>query len=184
MRLSGVLRLMKGDPVGGATVEIQEFTGGAWATIGTTTSRGDGSFEGSIAPTARRILRARFPGDGTLLPSTSRQSLVKVRAMLSVKRSASKAQTGQTPVISGSVAPAKTKLVLVVQRREGKANRTVANLPVRARKGRYRKGFRVRVPGLYRFYVAFRGDKDNQPAQSPGVYVRVGRSVGGAPAGF
>ena len=183
VKLSGVLKLIKGDPVAGAAVEIQEFTGGAWATIGSTTSRGDGSFESALTPTARSILRARFPGDGTLLPSTSRQSLVKVRAMLKVKRSASKAQTGQTPVISGSVAPAKTKLVLVVQRREGRTNRTVANVPVRARRGRYRKGFRVRVPGLYRFYVAFRGDKDNQPAQSPGVYVRVARSAGGATSG-
>lgn len=184
VKLTGVLKLIKGDPVAGATVEIQQFTGGAWATVGSTTSRGDGSFEGTVSATERRILRARFPGDGTLLPSTSRQSLVKVRARLTVKRSTGKAQTGQTPVISGGVAPPKSKLVLVVQRREGKASRTVARVPMRAKKGRYRKGFRVRIPGLYRFYVVFGGDTANLPSQSPGVYVRVTRSLGGAPAGF
>jgi hypothetical protein len=87
-------------------------------------------------------------------------------------------------VISGSVAPAKLKLVLVVQRRDAGHTRTVATLPVRARKGRFRKGYRVRIAGLYRFYVAFRGDKANLPASSNAVYVRVARSAGGAPAGF
>jgi hypothetical protein len=58
VRLSGALKLITGDPVGGAPVEIQEFTSGIWKTVSSTTSRADGSFEATLAPTVREILRA------------------------------------------------------------------------------------------------------------------------------
>jgi hypothetical protein len=84
--------------------------------------------------------------------------------------------------VAGTIAPRRTRLTLVVQRRAGRRNVRVATVAVRARAGRFRKAFRVRSPGLYRFYVRVAGDRDTLSATSAPFYIRVVPSGGGSAA--
>jgi N-acetylmuramoyl-L-alanine amidase len=171
--VSGLVRFFKGGGVAGVPVEIQMFTGRpGWRTIGRATTGGDGRFDAEVAPTAFRILRARFPGTGAVVGSVSKQGLVKVRPSLTVKRSVGRAAVGRTPQILGTIAPAKSRVTVVVQRRIGTRNQRVGVFRVRASGGRFRKGFRFSRPGLYRFYAVFPGDRANLAATSAAFYVR------------
>jgi hypothetical protein len=173
VRVTGLVRTLKGQAVGGAAVQVQEFIGRlGWKTIATTTAAGDGRFAALIAPAGKRILRARFAGSPQYVASTSKQSTVNVRAVIQARRSVSRTRVGRTPQILGRVNPAKSRLVVIVQRRDGARNRRVARFVVRARKGRFRKGYRLKSPGLYRFYAVFLGDAANLSAVSKPFYVR------------
>ena len=181
--ISGRVRRITGQPLAGVPVEIQHFVGIAWRTFAHTTSGADGTFAATLLPSAKRILRARFPGDATFLPSVSRDDIVEVRPALAVKRSVARARVGRTPVISGAVQPAKSRVVMVVDRRGGGVSRRVARVTVRTLAGNFRKGFRLRTRGLYRFRVLFPGDRAHLPVSAPPVHVRAAPGAGGASAG-
>ena len=181
-RLTGTLRMLTGAGVGGAPVEVQAFAGRAgWRTVARTTSAAGGAFEALLSPPAKRVLRARFPGGQGLLGSTSRQGTVLVRPTLTTTRSVSRAQVGRTPVIAGTIGPAKKRVLVVVERRIGGRNRRVGRVLVPARGGRFRTAFRLRQSGLHRFSAVFAGDAANLPASGVPVYVRaLGTAGGGA----
>ena len=172
-RLTGTLRRLTGAGVSGAPVEVQAFAGRAgWRTVARTTSAAGGRFEALLSPPAKRVLRARFPGGQGLLGSTSRQGVVQVRPVLTTTRSVSRARVGRTPVIAGTIGPAKRRVLVVVERRIGGRNRRVARVLVAARGGRFRTAFRLRQSGLHRFSVVFPGDTANLAASGVPVYVR------------
>ena len=179
VRVSGRLRLLRGDGVGGANVEIQELGTRGWRTFARTRTDDQGAFTAVVAPTRNRLLRTSFAGDGRALPSTSARASVQVRPQLVLSRSVRRARTGQTPVVSGRIAPPKSRVVVVVQRQVGARTSRVARFSVRARGGRFRKAYRLRAPGLHRFYAVFPGDRSNSPATSEAIHVRASRSTGG-----
>jgi hypothetical protein len=183
--VSGLVRFLKGGGVTGVPVEIQQFAGRpGWKTIARTATGGDGRYDAAVGVTGNRILRARFPGTGSVTGSVSKQGAVKVRPSLVASRSVSRARVGRTPLVVGTIAPAKSRVVIVVQRRVGSANRRVAVFRVKARGGRFRKGFRLSRPGLYRFYAVFPGDAANLSSTSTALYVRaVGARGGGTDSG-
>ena len=121
----------------------------------------------------------RQGGQG-LLGSTSRQGVVLVRPTLTTTRSVSRAQIGRTPVIAGTIGPAKKRVLVVVERRIGGRNQRVARVLVGARGGRFRTAFRLRRAGLHRFSAVFAGDAANLPASGVPVYVRAVGTAGGA----
>jgi hypothetical protein len=59
-----------------------------------------------------------------------------------------------------------------VERRAGK-KRDRGTLTIGARRGRFARSYRFHSAGLFRFYVAFGGDKSNAATKSGAVYVRV-----------
>ncbi|MBX5469659.1 MAG: peptidoglycan recognition protein [Thermoleophilaceae bacterium] len=177
-RLSGTLRTLKGPALPGAPVNVQMFSGGAWKTIASTTTRSDGSWSLQLEPSAKRILRAQFPGRPGYLASSSRQVVVQVRPEISLERSVARASVGRTPTIAGRIRPAKRTLTIVVERRVGRTARRVAALRVAVRNGRFRKSFRLPAPGLYRYRAVFAGDRAHLAASSAGVYVRAVASRG------
>ena len=180
-RLTGTLRRLTGAGVSGAPVEVQAFAGRAgWRTVARTTSAAGGAFEALLSPPAKRVLRARFPGGQGLLGSTSRQGVVLVRPTLTTTRSVSRAPVGRTPVIAGTIGPAKRRVLVVVERRIGGRNRRVARVLVPARGGRFRTAFRLRRAGLFRFSAVFAGDAANLSATGMPVYVRAVGTAGGA----
>ena len=185
VRFTGRLTLDSGGPVGGAPVQVQVLRGQAWRTVTSVNTRSDGSFEAEISPGGSNTLRVRYPGGSSLRPVVSRRVLVRVRPRLSARRSVSRARVGQTPIVAGTIKPRRARVQLVVQRRVGNRNVTVATENVRVRDGRFRKGVRVRSAGLYRFYVRFRGDDKNLSAVSTPFYIRVvpAGSGGGAQSG-
>jgi hypothetical protein len=74
--------------------------------------------------------------------------------------------------LSGTVQPNKRRLVLVVERRNGK-KRSTGKLALSAKKGKFARTYRFHSSGLFRFYVTFVGDKGNAASNSTAVYVRV-----------
>jgi hypothetical protein len=182
-QLSGTLRTMKGEPLGGQGLNAQELTGGSWQTIAGTTTAADGSFSLPVRPSRNGALRAEFDGAPGLLGSFSKQALVQVRAAISLTRSVSRASVGRTPSISGRISPAKRSVTLIVEKRVGRANRRVARYVVPVRNGRFRKAYRLRSRGLYRYRAVFAGDSSNLRARSAAVYVRaLGSKSGGSVA--
>ena len=180
-RVTGSLRKLTGEPLSDAPVEIQAFAGGAgWRTVAGTATGLGGAFQALVTPSAKRVLRARYPGGQALLASTSRQAVVKVRATLTATRSTSRVRVGETPVIAGRIGPRKRRVLVIVERRLGGRNLRVARAPVPAPGGRFRKAFRMLRPGLVRFLVLFPGDAAHLPAQARPLYVRV---LGGGRSG-
>jgi hypothetical protein len=101
---------------------------------------------------------------------------------IAVQRSASRRPVGQTVTLSGTVQPSKRRLLLVVERRSGKT-RAGGRLALTARGGRFKRTYRFHSTGLFRFYVAFPGDRQNAPSQSAAVYVRATPGVRSTPQG-
>jgi len=69
------------------------------------------------------------------------------------------------------VQPSKLRLLLIVERRDGR-KKSRGTLKLAARSGRFRRTYRFHSSGLFRFQVAFAGDKQNAAASSSSVYVR------------
>ena len=183
VRIAGRLRLASGEPVAGAALDIQVLDNRGWRTVATTATGDDGTFERQLSPGSRSALRVHYSGGPSLRPSNSRRTIVKVRPLIEATRSVSRAKVGQTPIVAGRIKPRRAIVEIVVQRRLARRNIRVAALRVRAPGGRFRKGFRMRRPGLYRFYARFRGDDENLPAVSTPFYVRVVPTDGATGAG-
>jgi len=79
---------------------------------------------------------------------------------------------GRTPIISGVIQPAKSRVRLVITRRVGRRNVRVGSFSLRARHGRFRKAFRLPARGLYSYRVLFAGDRSNVKASSSTLHIR------------
>jgi hypothetical protein len=112
-----------------------------------------GQFEAEVRPTGHRRLRARFAGRGDLRASSSRVSLLRVRAVVGLVRPATRGSAGRPVRIRGKVAPLRRRVYLVLDRRRATGWRRVGVGLVRARRGRFAAAFVPAVRGLYRFTV-------------------------------
>jgi N-acetylmuramoyl-L-alanine amidase len=171
-QLSGQLRQITGVPLAGRRVEAQLYSRGRWHPIGGATSDGNGAFATLLKPSAGHVLRTIFRGDGAYLPSTSGKLTLHVRPAIALRGSVARASVGRTPTVAGTIQPAKSRLLLVIQRKTGRGFARAATLKLRAKKGRFRKSWRLRDAGLYRYRVVFVGDNANIRASSPRVYLR------------
>jgi hypothetical protein len=169
--LSGALRQINGDPVAGAPLDVQAYGSSGWRTTWHATTGSDGAFTLKVGARLSHLLRVVYAGDAARLPTTSRSTLLSVLPELKLERSASRKPVGQRVTLSGTVQPSKRSLVLLVERRVGKERRH-GTLKLRARAGRFRRSYRFHSTGLFRFQVAFKGDRRNAAASSSAVYVR------------
>jgi hypothetical protein len=178
--VQGRLRLLRGDPVGDAPIEVQGLAGTGWRRIALTRSRGDGSFGVGVSTSVRRVLRVRFAGDKGRRASISRQAVVLVRPTIAARASVRRARVGRTPVISGRITPAKGGLIFVVERRVGRRWVRVGREVLRVRRGAFRTAVRLARRGLHRMTVVFPGDKANLGVGASPVFVRAtsGRTRG------
>jgi hypothetical protein len=175
--VSGALRQINGEPVAGAPLELQAYGSGGWRTAWQATSGDDGGFRVDIGARLSHQIRVRFTGDPGRIGSTSKPVQLSVVPELKIQRSASQRPVGQSVTLSGTVQPNKTRLMLVVERRSGK-DTARGTLKIGATSGRFTRSYKFHSPGLFRFYVAFAGDKGNAASKSGAVYVR---ATGGAP---
>ena len=183
--VSGLLRQIDGQPVPNAPLEIQALGSSGWRTTWRTTTAGDGGFNAQIGARLSHSIRVRYAGDQERLSALSPRMLLKIVPELKIQRSAARRPVGQTVTLSGTVQPGKTRLTLVVERRSGRT-KSRGTLKLGARRGRFRRTYRLRTEGLFRFYVAFAGDRGNAAAKSSAVYVRATRATsegGGVTAG-
>jgi hypothetical protein len=169
--VSGALRQVNGDPVVGAPLDVQAYGTAGWRTAWQATSGDDGGFRVDIAARLSHQIRVRFAGDPGRIGATSKPVQLNVVPELKIQRSASRRPVGQSVTLSGTVQPNKTRLTLVVERRSGKATAR-GTLKIGAKSGRFRRTYKFHSSGLFRFYVAFAGDKGNAASKSGAVYVR------------
>ncbi|MFL5886223.1 MAG: carboxypeptidase-like regulatory domain-containing protein, partial [Thermoleophilaceae bacterium] len=167
--VTGRLTQRTGEPVAGAVVEIQRFSGAVWRTVATATTGADGTFSAALAPNVNGLLRAHFPGDSDRFQTASRQASVRVRPEMELSLSTAHVRHGGVVKASGTVKPAKKRVTVVVLL----GKKRVASYRVRARHGVYAKHVRLKKSGLYRIYGAFGGDSANVAGASRAVFVRV-----------
>jgi N-acetylmuramoyl-L-alanine amidase len=180
-RVSGRLQLMKGGGASGLPVNVQMFISGKWVTIASTMTSGDGGWSVVLKPSAKRIMRAQFPGNGTYVTSTSRQVVVQVRPVVTLSRASAHATVGAKAVLRGRVTPRKSRVLLVVKRRVGKVDRKLGTMRLRAKGGRFSASYKLRGPGLYSYQAVFPGDGNSLSATSVALHVRAsGSRSGGA----
>ena len=125
-----------------------------------------------LAPHVAHQFRVIYAGDGSHLPSTSSRLNLSVQPRIVIRRSVKRARVGQTPVISGVIQPAKTRVRLIINRVIGKRIVRVASLKLRTTRGRFRKAYRLTASGLYSYRVLFPGDLANLKTSSTTLHVR------------
>jgi N-acetylmuramoyl-L-alanine amidase len=171
-QITGSLALINATPLGGEPLQVQLFGKGAWTTVARGMSAADGSFSVPLAPHVAHQFRVIYAGDSTHLPSTSQRLDLSVQPRVVIRRSVKRARVGQTPVISGVIQPAKTRVRLIINRVAAGHTVRVASIQLRTTGGRFRKAYRLTVAGLYSYRVLFPGDAANLKASSTTLHVR------------
>ena len=174
VRIFGSLRSASRAPVAFARVQAQSHRGRRWRRIGVGTTAADGGYSISVKVSRNRVVRARFDGNSSLAGATSGTRRLLVRARIGVTDPPAAATHARPVTLSGAVAPAKRRLVLVVQRRSGTRFQTVLRKVVRARRGRFATGFTPGRRALYRYYLSAAQDAATVRSRSPRYLLAVG----------
>jgi len=173
VEVSGQLTLSDGTPLGGVRVQIQlRSLHGHWVSVQTADTGPDGAWTASVSSGRTVAVRAYWPGDGVHRAVASSRATVVVQPTLSLAASTKRLRAGARLRLSGAIAPHKTAVQLVVQRRVRGGWRSAGSGKVRARGG----GYGLTLPpavGLYRARAAFVGDARNPKGSSPSVFFRV-----------
>jgi hypothetical protein len=139
-----------------------------WLTIASTPTGSTGSFQAALRTTGHRRLRARFPGRGDLRPSSSRAALLRVQALVALRRTPARAQRGQRIPVRGSVAPSSRRRVFLVRElRRAAGWRRLGVTILRVRAGRFNGFFVPSSRGLYRFRVVAKAGRASDRGASP-----------------
>jgi len=170
-QLNGRVTDAGGTPLQGVPVLVQLAGFSGFATRLRVSSGRDGTWSAQLPTQYSRTVRAlaQLPG-GSLVTSTP--LLVKVAPRIDAQ-ALGRVVARRALAVTGSVAPLRSKLVLVVARRGSDgAFRTVARLPVKVVSGRFRAAVRLRRPALHRLRVVSATDSRNVAGRSADVFVR------------
>jgi hypothetical protein len=171
--VSGKLTLPDGTAIGGQRVQIQvRSLHGHWVSVATADTGSDGSWTASVKSSRTVAVRAYWAGDGTRGAVASSRVTVVVQPTLALTASVKRLRAGAAETLSGTIAPRKHVVGLVVQKRARGGWRGAGPPGVRARGGRFALTLHPR-PGLYRARATFAGDARNPKASSPTVFFRV-----------
>jgi hypothetical protein len=185
-QLTGELRsFSRSASVADVPVELQrQTTGGSFKTVAKGGTDDSGRFTLSFAPSKRSVVRVHFPGDAAHRASQSRPVTVQVRPTLTFATPASRVRLGALIDVAGTLAPRKSSLRLIVERRSGRGKKgRIATKRVAVSGGRFNARFRLRGAGLFRMQLFFLGDKDNLPVQGKAFFVRAAKGAPAPPAG-
>jgi hypothetical protein len=172
--VSGKLTLADGTPVGGVAVQVQvRSLHGHWIPVTTASTGADGSWSANVNSSRTVAVRAYWPGDATHRAVASSRATVKVQPTLSLAASAKRVAAKGRLKLSGAIAPRKSGVGLIVQRRVGAGWRAAGPSSARARGGKFAVVLRPAARGLYRARATFAGDARNPKASSPTVFFRV-----------
>jgi N-acetylmuramoyl-L-alanine amidase len=164
-----------GAPLAAKRVDVQMLGRLGWRTQHSVSTDSAGTAQTRVRLATNRTLRARYPGEAALLPSSSPPVVVGVRPRVTLALGASAVQPGQAVPVTGAVQPRKGRAVLTVKRRASTGRLVlVSRRTVRLRSGRLRTALRVKRPALYRARLSTRRDARNLAARSQAVAFRVG----------
>jgi hypothetical protein len=171
--LTGALSTTAGGPLPGELVEIQMQRGLTWLTIASTPTGSAGEFRASLRSTTHRRLRARFPGRGDLRASNSRSALLRIRALVALRRPPTRGLRFRRVTVGGSVIPSRRRVYLVLELRRGAGWRRLGVTVWRARRGRFSAWFVPASRGLYRFRIVAKAGRSSDRGESGPRLVRV-----------
>jgi hypothetical protein len=173
-RVSGLLRRAGGRRLSRKPVQVQSLRGRAWRTVSQVKTGAGGTFSVVLRPTATRLVRVRFPGDGTLRPSASRAVELIVVPVVALVRHPARAAAGTSVRVSGTVNPAKAHLVLIVQLSRRGHWLAPGYRAIKARGGRFSIRFRPGRRGAWRYSAATIADRSHGRGQSRVYPLHVG----------
>lgn len=171
--VAGTLLAPDGAPLPNEPLELQVASNGSWRTARRLVSGADGSYATELKPRRRMYVRVRYLGRTGLRRSTSTRFLIHLRPAITFDPLPTRGVRRVALAITGSVAPRKRTLRLVVQRRIGTRYRKLGAKTVRARRGRFATTFSPPGPGLYRYYVVAVPDLDTDRGASEWRSLRV-----------
>jgi N-acetylmuramoyl-L-alanine amidase len=164
--VSGALLWPDGAPLDGGVAEIQVNSDDAWRTAKRVTAGPDGLFWTELKPRKRMYVRVRYPGSADLRGSASRRLLLRLRPRVTFDRPPRRARRGRVLALTGTVAPRKRVVHVVLQQRIRGRWRKVGMRAVRTRRGRFATTFVPAFRASYRYYAAVKSDDDTDRGSS------------------
>ncbi|HXE44854.1 MAG TPA: N-acetylmuramoyl-L-alanine amidase [Conexibacter sp.] len=168
--LTGRLSLADGRRPAGVLVTLQQRgTDGSWRPVATTRTGADGVWNAAPALLTNGELRA-VANDSIVSPAV--RALVQAGVRLRV--AAKHLRAGATLTLTGTTAPAKAQVVVLVARRgAGGAYGRPRRIAATTRGGGFSAAVRLPRPGRYRLLAVTPADALNAAGRSPAVLVRV-----------
>jgi hypothetical protein len=152
----------------GAGVQIQDRLAAGGRTLATLPLAPDGSYSGSLPLAHNDTVRALYVGDGTLPRVAAAPVAAYVVPVVTLQ--ASPPAAGAV-TLSGTVAPAKRRVLVDVQRLRKGAFRRVRLIKVGVANGAYSVSVKLPRPGSYRFITRAPADRLTALGASPPVSV-------------
>jgi hypothetical protein len=166
LAVSGTLLSPEGAPLAAQPVTLQGMSDGRWRALRQLVTGSDGFYATELKPRKRMYLRARFPTHAGLRGASSTRVLVRLRAVVTLRRTLTSTRRGRRVVVKGTVAPRKRAVALVLQQRVRGRWKRVGVRATRVRKGRFRTSFVPAFRARYRFYVVAKADDDTDRGRS------------------
>jgi N-acetylmuramoyl-L-alanine amidase len=160
-RISGRLRRAGGRRLSRKPLQVQVLRGRTWRTAAQARTGSSGAFSVKLRPRVTRLVRVRFPGDGTLRPSASKAVQLVVLPVVALSRHPVSARAGGRVAVAGTVKPAKSRLVLIVQLRRRGRWLAPGYKGITAAGGRFSIRFRPGRRGAWRYSVATIADRSH-----------------------
>ena len=164
--VNGALLWPDGAPLDGGVVELQVSTEDAWRTAKRMTAGPDGLFATELKPRKRMYVRVRYPGTSVLRGAISRRVLLRLHPVIEFDRPPRHARRGRALTLTGTVAPRKRVVHVVLQQRVRGRWRKVGSRAVRARRGRFTTSFVPAFRASYRYYAVVKSDDDTDRGSS------------------
>jgi hypothetical protein len=183
--VSGTLTVPGGSSAG-QTIALQRRAGSTWVTVAQTTTRADGSWTARLAAAWTRTYRAFWGGDGTHAGLATGAFGLTIVPTLAAQAAAPRVRVGRRAVLTGTIAPGKSPVLVTVARKTRGAYQATGHVRTGTSGGRFRISVRLTHLGLYRLTVGSLPDQHNPAAQASPVYVRAVTGAvpgGGAPSG-
>ena len=171
--VSGVLSGPDGTPLAGQAVDVQVNSDNAWRTSRRLTTAADGSYTTDLKPAKRMYVRVRYPGSADVRGAASARLLLRLRPVIAFTRPPASATRGRRVSLSGTVAPRKRIVNVVLQQRVQGRWRIVGRRAVRARRGRFSTSLVPAFRAMYRYYAVAKSDLDTDRGVSATMPLRV-----------
>jgi hypothetical protein len=162
-------------PIAGVTVELQQLGRTGWRTRAEGTTDPEGYFAATAKVKRYAILRWKFAGDETYRPYRGDGAGIQIAPLISLETATTAVAPDEPVELTGTIAPAKTKAVVLVVERQDESGRwrRVSRKAVTPKRGKFKAKRTFREEGTYRVSVTFAGDTLNAPAVSPVIELTV-----------
>jgi hypothetical protein len=171
--VTGLLQGPDGGPLVNEAVEVQTNGTGVWKTSSVTATAADGTFTTELRPRRRVYVRLRYLGRAELRRATSSRLLLHLRPLITLRPLVTSSVPDARVAVSGTIAPRKRFVTLVLQQRIRGRYRKVGARAVRVRRGRFSTSFVPAFAAKYRYAVVSVNDADTDRASTGWQPLRV-----------